>query len=406
MLNLSPAAVCCRNSRAASASNVLRRTNVLLWSTALLWAASGCGETCEAASGHLLYVLQPETLSKAELTDAAFTWLVLEPTTTGQADGDYAPAEIEQIRSDGPCGKTALAYLSIGEAEDYRDYWNSDWVDGSGTPIPGVAPDWLGPTNPDFPGNYKVRYWDPEWQSLMFGTTSGPGITPLDRIIDQGFDGVYLDIIDAYEFWSGPDGGSELSRMEARSLMIDFVEAIAVHARDVRGVGGFLVFPQNAAEIIRNDSDEFDTETDRYFAAISGIGQEDLYYDELQAQPGAETQYVLDQLREFLDRGKTVLVTDYVIDTGDPSAGTNDDRVADFFAACRNESFIPYAATDDRELNSIVTFGGSGWSQDQPAPDACSKSLPSMSPWGLIVLVLTLLSAGSMVQVSRSPANN
>lgn len=64
--------------------------------------------------------------------------------------------------------KQALVYISIGEAEDYRWYWQDAWDAGqAGVPDPG-APAWLGAANPDWPGNYKVRYWDPAWQAIVY----------------------------------------------------------------------------------------------------------------------------------------------------------------------------------------------------------------------------------------------
>ena len=42
-------------------------------------------------------------------------------------------------------------------------------------------------------GNYKVKYWDPQWQEII--------LQEVQLIIAQGFDGVYLDIIDAFEFF-------------------------------------------------------------------------------------------------------------------------------------------------------------------------------------------------------------
>jgi cysteinyl-tRNA synthetase len=239
----------------------------------------------------------------SELAAAEFHWLVLEPSRDGSAATEFTAAEVTRIRTGGSCAKIVLAYLSIGEAEAYRDYWDPNWVDQSGDPLPGVAPAWLGPTNPDWAGNYKVRYWQVAWQALLFGTAGGAAPTPLDRIIDAGFDGVYLDIVDAYEYWSSAAGGAELTRMNARSLMIDLVEAIAAYARQTRGHADFLVFPQNAAEIIRDDDGQLDADSDRYFAAISGIGQEDLHYDELTPQPSATVAYTLAQLREYRSRG-------------------------------------------------------------------------------------------------------
>lgn len=80
-----------------------------------------------------------------------------------------------------------LCYVSIGEAEDYRWYWDPAWST--------EPPSWLGPVNPQWPGNYLVEYWDPAWQSLMFGTDS----SYVDMVIRAGFDGVYLDKIDSFE---------------------------------------------------------------------------------------------------------------------------------------------------------------------------------------------------------------
>jgi len=75
------------------------------------------------------------------------------------------------------------AVFSIGEAEDYRTYWQPGWTSS--------PPDWLTAENPDWSGNYLVRYWDPSWQGIVFAE--------LAAIVAAGFDGVYLDKIDAYE---------------------------------------------------------------------------------------------------------------------------------------------------------------------------------------------------------------
>ncbi len=82
-----------------------------------------------------------------------------------------------------------IAYMSIGEAEDYRYYWNAEWN--------AEPPAWLKDENPDWEGNYKVAYWDPGWQSIIYGSSGAY----LDKIIEKGFDGVYLDIIDAFEYF-------------------------------------------------------------------------------------------------------------------------------------------------------------------------------------------------------------
>ncbi|GAJ02123.1 unnamed protein product, partial [marine sediment metagenome] len=49
-----------------------------------------------------------------------------------------------------------IAYMSIGEAEDYRHYWQTEWEI--------EPPSWLVEENPQWPGNYKVQYWNKDWQ--------------------------------------------------------------------------------------------------------------------------------------------------------------------------------------------------------------------------------------------------
>ena len=332
-----------------------------------------------AAAQHedLLYVLQPDTITVQQLADSDVDWLILEPTKHGDMASSFTAEEIEQIRSGGNCPKKILAYLSVGEAESYRDYFNASWLDANDNPIPGVAPDWLGSTNPDWEGNYKVRYWMSDWQHLIVGTDAGPHNSPYDAIIDAGFDGVYLDIIDAYHYWSSPDGIVERSRAQARSEMIDFVEEIAHHARVVRGVSDFMVFPQGGADIIRNDDDQLDQETAEYFTAISGIGREDVWFDELSPQLAGETQYTLDQLHEYQSNGEVILITDYLVDRSNQSPANNNARAQAFRDQITSEGFIGYAAYNDRALDAIVSFTGPGWSTSQPEPGCATLPCPA-----------------------------
>jgi len=82
-----------------------------------------------------------------------------------------------------------IAYMSIGEVEDYRYYWQAEWeID---------PPAWLAEENPQWPGNYKVQYWNKDWQNIIYGKDD----SYLKKIVVVGFDGVYLDIIDAFEYF-------------------------------------------------------------------------------------------------------------------------------------------------------------------------------------------------------------
>ena len=144
-----------------------------------------------------LYMLQPPEDQErqpflAEMGDAGFDLIVTDIEFDGTPTTE---AEIAALRM--RSGALLISYLSIGEAETYRTYWDEDWdADGDGDPDPG-APAWLAASNPDWGDNYKVRYWYPSWQRVVLAS--------LDAIIDAGFDGAYLDIIDAYECFQEGD---------------------------------------------------------------------------------------------------------------------------------------------------------------------------------------------------------
>lgn len=325
---------------------------------AACWLATASGAGADprlAAANDWLYVLQP--MAGATLADIAatdFDVVVLDYSADGSESGEFSSAEIAQLHA---TGKTVIAYLSIGEAESYRYYFDPAWID---QPFPDPdAPPWLGPTNPDWEGNYKVRYWQPAWQTVV--------LDYLDRIVDQGFDGVYLDIVDAYYYWSHED--VERTRSQARQDMVALVQAIAAHARTTRGVGDFLVVPQNAADMVWDDSEILDALGEAYLANVDAIGIEDLFYDELVAQPPAETAYREDALSQYLAAGLQVLVVDYVWDGVVPLGGANVDRYDSFQAKSLVAGYVPYAAVHDRELDAIVEVStADGFAEPQPKP--------------------------------------
>jgi len=231
------------------------------------------------------FLYQLQNLDVAQAGASPFDLVVADYSLDGSGSTKLSTADVATLRNG---GRVALAYLSIGEAENYRFYWQASWHPGS--------PAWLGPADPSYPDNFKVRYWDPAWQSVIFGASGAY----LDQIIDQGFDGVYLDVIDAFEFW-GPDGNNE--RPTAAQDMVDFVTAIATYARVTRGKPDFQVFPQNGAQLATVDPS--------YITTVSGIGAEDTWSNGNRIQTLYQSEHVTAWLDLFRDAGKIVLVIDY-----------------------------------------------------------------------------------------------
>jgi cysteinyl-tRNA synthetase len=200
----------------------------------------------------------------------------------------FSRAEVAamQRREDGG-RRLVLAYLSIGEAENYRSYWRADWASS--------PPAWLSGENPDWPGNFYVRYWFEDWQKLIFGSDE----SYLDRLLAAGFDGVYLDRVDAYEHW-------RKERPEGELDMSSFVERLAGHAR--RRNAEFLVVPQNGERLLGREP---------YLAAIDGIGKEDLFFgsrDPDKPTPAGEQRESLRWLALAQASDLPVLLIEYATD--------------------------------------------------------------------------------------------
>lgn len=104
--------------------------------------------------------------------------------------------QIQRLKTKQNGGKRlVISYMSIAQAETYRWYWKPEWIGSHGHP--GTPPEWLEPNvDPNWAGNYNVRYWMSEWQTLIFGNDS----SYTKQILDAGFDGAYLDLYD-YERW-------------------------------------------------------------------------------------------------------------------------------------------------------------------------------------------------------------
>jgi cysteinyl-tRNA synthetase len=102
----------------------------------------------------------------------------------------FTSSEITLLKNKANGGKRLIiSYMSIGEAENYRYYWQPSWNTNK--------PSWLDAENPNWEGNYKVKYWNTDWQNIIYGNDN----SYLKKIVDANFDGVYLDIIDAFEYY-------------------------------------------------------------------------------------------------------------------------------------------------------------------------------------------------------------
>lgn len=208
---------------------------------------------------------------------------------------------VGRLRS-GPCRPRLVAYLSVGEAEDYRWYWQEGWRQGS--------PAWLLGENPQWEGNHLVRFWDPQWQALVLESA--------DRLVDLGYDGLYLDRVDA-----GLD--------DHRDHMAWLVRAVAARARERSPLGeDFGIFVQNAEELAASPD---------VAHVLTGLGREELYVAATDRPVGVGerrwAEHVVDLVRRSSRHG-LVLTVDYATDPA---------LAADAEAVARHKGYIPYVTT-------------------------------------------------------------
>lgn len=134
---------------------------------------------------NFLYLINPEFSTKQQFIEAVQETnydLVLVDLYFNEEE--LTAADIESLKTKANGGsRLVICYMSVGEAEDYRYYWN------------GLDKNLICRENPDWKGNFAVKYWEADWKSVIYGNEQ----SYLKKILDAGFNGVYLDIIEAYE---------------------------------------------------------------------------------------------------------------------------------------------------------------------------------------------------------------
>lgn len=239
------------------------------------------------------------------LRRATSWWYQLQGDVSDDIDADVFVTDI-----DAPLPKlrfnrlgvrcTRLAYLSVGEAEDYRYYWKD------------LPSDLIIHENPDWRGNYAVKFWDGRWLSIIEKRIA--------HAAKRGFDGVYLDKCDVI---NDIDGDRE-------DEMMTFIIAI----RSIANEHGMLVVMQNAEDLLA----DYDV-----CAALDGVGVEDLFYGA--DNTGESNNYLETKNRIRLLRASNlpVFVVEYL------NAAWRADTAMKALTA---EKFVPLIRPEDRELNA------------------------------------------------------
>jgi cysteinyl-tRNA synthetase len=225
-------------------------------------AAAGQGDSRSPAEARLaevetwLYLIDVnlDEDTRAAIIASDYDMVVMDPIITEMQNEDFPITET--VRTFQEAGKLVVAYMDIGQAEDYRTYWQPDWRIGN--------PVWIVGDDPDgWTGNYPVAFWWDEWQAIWFDPQDGL----LQMLLDVGFDGIYMDWVEAYSdenvvAFAETDGVAPVREI------IWYIDDISAYLKAQRE--DFIVIAQNAAELV---------EFDDYLAVIDGIAQEATWFD-------------------------------------------------------------------------------------------------------------------------------
>jgi len=206
---------------------------------------------------HWFYYLgfEPDDDIIEQIVNSTYDMVVMEPIFIDRENTDFPIAEVISQFHNAPHFKLVIAYIDIGQAEDWRTYWQPDWRIGN--------PDWIVASDPDgWEGNFPVAYWNDEWRQIWIGENGY-----LQSILDVGFDGIYLDWVEAYSD-ENVIAAAARDNVQPREEMIRWVADMAAFCRTQKP--DFLVIGQNAAEL---------SEYDEYLAIVDAIAQEQTWFD-------------------------------------------------------------------------------------------------------------------------------
>ncbi len=280
---------------------------------------------------------QLEGIDLGTLQRSPFDLLVVD-ATTGLAQGrPFSADEVRALKTK-PDGKERLviSYLSVGEAEDYRpEYFSKEYLEED-------APDWLMHENKDWKGNRIIKFCADGWQRTILGDDDGKSVyggdesAPLYRLMDLGFDGVYLDRVDVYE---------EVVKQcpNAKEKMIDFVVRLAAHAR--KRNPNFMVILQNAEDLLKSP---------RMVEALDGVAKESLFHgwgggdgsNKNAINSDDDIRWSVERLDLARKAGRAVFVVDYTTDRAKADVSVR--RI-------RELGYVPYIAK--KALNALSVPG-------------------------------------------------
>ncbi len=313
------------------------------------------------------------------IIDSKYDMVVIEPTVTYDPSfnaSDMVTRIKGSMASDGVHRKLVIAYIDIGQAEEWRWYWDGHTTyEEQGTcrqsfidQIQVWAP-FVAACDPDgWAGNYPVAFWERDWKDVVIdGTNLGTGwnlpfSSMLEEVLNDGFDGVYLDWVEAWEMPAVQSRADNDGKDPGRE-MLNFIKEIRAYGKARNP--NFLVIQQNSSELIN------EVGATELAGAVDGIAQEGVWWDGVGGNDdwthpegydyqSCCTGYYLSRLRKYKAAGFAVFVADYALN-----------HAEDVYQNAAGEGFIGYATR--RSLSRLTTT---------PPNFSGGSTLPAADPFG------------------------
>ncbi|MEZ6004911.1 MAG: endo alpha-1,4 polygalactosaminidase [Planctomycetota bacterium] len=227
------------------------------------------------------------------LVASPFEMVVIDPIANvlGSESYDIA-AEVARLQQS---GKRVFAYVNIGEAEDWRSYWQAEWDLN--------LPSWIaGEDSGGWDGNYPVYFWNAEWQAILADS--------LAQVADWGFDGIFMDWVEIYEYDVVAQTAAAMN-LDSEDLLVDYMGWIRSELDSLRPE--MQMVAQNAAALgYRAD----------YLSLVDAITQEAIWFDgsgdpdqssvhgDVPQDP-QDTTWILQDLALWRQAGKPVFHVEY-----------------------------------------------------------------------------------------------
>lgn len=265
-----------------------------------------------------IYVLQ--SVVPSEIAAAPVDVKVVEPTSDG-GNTWFTTAQVTTMK--GSRGDV-YGYFSIGEAENFRDYWAT------------LSPSLIGPENPQFAGDFQVAYWTSEWQTICFDYC--------DRMLARGYDGMYMDVVDEYQLtWARnnvPGGGITNSG----NAMIALIQSIRDHAQAQDPA--FKICVNGAEEMLYPNPDS--AVGSGYLETFDVMFKEEVFYSNGNLQTFNNYDFTAQNLQKAVSTGRPAIAIEYI---------TGATKVANVKSLCAGYGIGYYIANPNLDLIGVDSEG-------------------------------------------------